>query len=354
MINVRDIGIGLNGPGNRNQLRRLEHSLAYYQEIGFRLVEIDPTPFGLVMNGELRRPQLEDFLSVLNGFDLRYNVHGLMRLNLAYDPRHEMCRRIMLCQIEICRAMGASRLVYHSGLQALDAVRYGVRRSLLTEEELASGARREVEAFKDLAPVAADAGVIIGMENGDPHQWEYDVIAQFGHPRSELSRHQARLNVAPIVRQLEAINHPNVGLTLDIGHLYIAAHDLGFDYLEAISEAAPWVKHLHVSDNFGRLDQGFDLEQDRWAFGEADVHLLPGWGSIPYDEAFARLPNYEGDLILEIKPGFRDYLGEGLETMQDILSRVPVTCMKPPSQTGERSPLRRAGGTATSRSTNAS
>jgi len=230
----------------------------------------------------------------------------------------------MRCQIEICRAMGASRLIHHSGLQALDAVRYGVRSSLLTEEELVSGARQEVEAFRDLAPVAADAGVIIGMENGDPHQWEYNVLAQFGRPRSELPIHHPRLKVAPIVRQLEAINHPNVGLALDIGHLYIAAHELGFDYLEAISEAAPWVKHLHVSDNFGRLDEGFDLEQDRWAFGEADVHLLPGWGNIPYHEAFAHLPNYEGDLILEIKPGFWDYLGQGLETMREILNGVSV------------------------------
>jgi sugar phosphate isomerase/epimerase len=324
MINVRDVGIALNGPGNRDQLRRLERSLAHFQEIGFPLVEIDPTPFSLIVNGELRRPQLADFLSILRGFDLRYSVHGLMRLNLAYDPRHELCRRIMRCQIEICRAMGASRLVYHSGLQALDAVRYRVRSSLLSEEELASGARREVEAFRDLAPVAADAGVVMGMENGDPHQWEYNVLAQFGRPRSELPTHHPRLKVAPIVRQLEAINHPNVGLALDIGHLYIAAHDLEFDYLEAISEAAPWVKHLHVSDNLGRLDQGFDLEQDRWAFGEADVHLLPGWGNIPYHEAFARLPNYEGDLILEIKPGFWDYLGEGLKTVQDILNRVSV------------------------------
>ena len=70
-------------------------------------------------------------------------------------------------------------------------------------------------------------------------------------------------------------------MTLDIAHLHIAAHDLGFDYLAAVAAAAPWVKHLHANDNFGRLDQGFDNEVDRWAYGEADIHLPPGWGSIP-------------------------------------------------------------------------
>jgi sugar phosphate isomerase/epimerase len=319
LIDVRDIGIGLDGAGSR--LRALERHLAYYDGLGYRLVEIDPGPYALIVDGELRRPQLESFSAVLDNFCLRYSIHGLPRVNLAYDPRHELCRRIMVAQIEICRAVGASTLVYHSGLQALNAARHGVRGSLLTDEELAEGARREVAAFRALAPVAADAGVTIGIENGDPHLWEYDVLARFGRPRSDLLKHHPRLHVRPIVRQLEAIDHPNVGMTLDVGHLYIAALDVGFDYLEAVGEAAPWLRHLHVSDNFGRIDQGIDTESERWAFGEADIHMPPGWGCIPYRELFARLPDYQGDVILEIKPGFWDYLGDALRTMQDILGQ---------------------------------
>ncbi len=324
MIHIRDIGISLNTPDHSSQLGQLEQDLTYFQELGFPLVEIDPSPFCLIVNSEVRQPQLQDFLDVLENFDLRYSIHGLCRLNLAYDPRHDLCRRIMLCQIEICRVVGAARLVCHSGLQALDAMRYGVRGSPLTDEELATGARQEIKALQDLAPIAADAGVTICMENGDPHQWEYDCLARFGLPRSEILKHHPRLHVGPIVRQLEAIDHPNVAMTLDVGHLYIAAHDLGFDYLEAICEAGPWVKHIHISDNFGHLDRGFDAEHDRWAYGEADLHLLPGWGSIPYREVLARLPNYEGDLILEIKSGFREYLGEGLETMRVILNDIEI------------------------------
>jgi len=319
MINVRDVGIDMSSPGRIRRLQQLEQGLAYFQEIGFRLVEIDTTPFGLIMNGELRRPQLEDFVAVLRNLDLRYSVHGLCRLNLAYDSRHELCRRVMLCQIEICRAMGGSVLVYHSGLQALDAARHGVHRSLLSDEELAAGARREVAAFKELAPVAADAGVTIGMENGDPHQWEYNVLAQYGLPHSVLPKHHPRLCIGPIVQQLEAIDHPNVGMTLDVGHLYIAAHELGFDFLAAVEEAAPWVRHIHAHDNFGLLDQGFNTEHDRWAFGEADIHLPPGWGDIPLRDVFAHLPDYEGDVVLEIKQDFFDYFDEGLIKMREIL-----------------------------------
>jgi sugar phosphate isomerase/epimerase len=174
-------------------------------------------------------------------------------------------------------------------------------------------------ALRELAPLARDAGVLIGMENGDSHLWEHNVIASFGRPRAELAQHHARLMIPPVVRQLEAIDDPAVGMTLDIAHLHIAAHDLGFDYLEAVEQAAPWVRHLHANDNFGRLDWGFDSEPDRWPYGEADVHLPPGWGSIPYAEVFARLPEYQGDLILEIKSGFVDYLGESLATMQRLV-----------------------------------
>ena len=322
MITIHHIGVPSDARGGTKSLKRLEQELDYLQRLGYTVIEIDLIAFGVIINGEVQPRPVANLAAVLNNFDLAYTVHGLSRLNLAYDPRHELCRQIMASQIEICRAIGAAQLVYHSGLQALDQVRYGVRRTLLSDDELAQGAQREVEAFKALAPLAAAAGVVIGMENGDSHRWEHNLMAQFGLPRAALAKHHARLYIDPIVRQLEAINHPHVALTLDIAHLHIAAHDMGFDYLAAVETAAPWVKHLHANDNFGRLDWGFDNEPDRWPYGEADIHLPPGWGSIPYEEVFARLPDYAGDLILEIKPGFQDYLDEALQNMRGILEKL--------------------------------
>ncbi|MBN1934033.1 MAG: sugar phosphate isomerase/epimerase [Anaerolineae bacterium] len=318
-MHVKNIGINLDHIGPWRKLDQLECQLDHFRMIGFKLIEIDITPFHLIINGQIHQPSLNAFLAVIRNFDLSYTVHGLLRLNLAYDSRHALCEQIMRSQIEICRAAGASRLVYHSGLQALDEVRYGVRQTLLSDDELAEGARYEVEAFRRLAPLAADAGVTIGMENGDTHRWEHEQMARFGLPREALSKHHARIHIMPIVCQLEAIDHPNVGLTVDVGHLYIAARDMGFDYLTAIKRAAPWLKHIHLSDNFGRLDWGFDQESDRWAFGEADVHMPPGWGEIPYREVFARWPDYHGDMIIELKPSFFDHAQGGLHVLQALL-----------------------------------
>ncbi|MEZ4836430.1 MAG: hypothetical protein R2873_31300 [Caldilineaceae bacterium] len=68
------------------------------------MIEVNPQPFAIIMDGEIRPQQLANFVSVLRNFDLRYSIHSYNRLNLAYDPRHDLCKRIMACQIEICRA----------------------------------------------------------------------------------------------------------------------------------------------------------------------------------------------------------------------------------------------------------
>jgi len=322
MIRVRDIGITLKVPTDAFPFRALASGLAVLREQGFALVEIEPTPFTVILDGELQPRQLARLVAVLEGAGLRFSVHGFGGLNLAYDPRHDLCRKIMRAQIELCRRVGADRLVYHSGLQALEEVRIGNRGTLLSAGELEDGARREAAALRELGRAAADAGVVIAVENLDPHLWEHQLVQSAGLPDSDIDRHLARLRIGPIVRQLEEVDHPNVGMTLDVAHLYLAAHDREFPYLEAVSEAAPWVRHLHVTDNFGRLDTGRPGEGDRRPFGEADLHLPPGWGSIPFHEVFARLPDYRGDLILEIGPGFEDSLAEARSTVREMLSSV--------------------------------
>ncbi|MEZ4837198.1 MAG: TIM barrel protein, partial [Caldilineaceae bacterium] len=210
-MHIDHIGFSFSVSAGFGALRKFEEGLDHLSRIGYTMIEVNPQPFAIIMDGEIRPQQLANFVSVLRNFDLRYSIHGYNRLNLAYDPRHDLCKRIMACQIEICRAAGADRLVYHSGLQALDDLHRGVRHTPLTEEELITGAAREVTAFQQLAPFAADAGVVIGMENGDSHLWEHTLMTRFGLPREALLKHHARLQITPIVRQLEAIDHPSVG-----------------------------------------------------------------------------------------------------------------------------------------------
>ena len=302
------------------RLDRLEQCLQYYTELGYTVAEVPITGLSVVINGKLLEPRVQRVKEILEKYNFRYTVHAPNRTNLAYRENHELEKSVLKASIEFCGIIGAKRMVYHSGLQALDAAHSGMV-ILPSDDELERGKEREITALIELAPLAVDADVIIGLENGDPHLWEYALLKQNSREPHELAKYHARLRIAPIIEQLEAINHPNVAMTLDLAHLHLATHALGDDYLAAVEEASPWVRHLHINDNFGKLDTGFDSEKDRLPYGEADLHLPVGWAVIPFAEAFAKLGDYEGDIILEIKDRYWDHFGEALQNTKQILER---------------------------------
>ncbi len=319
-MNIKGIGKDISDGYVDGRLERLRECLAYVQELGYATGELGISGLNVIVNGELMPKQVETIQAVLSGYHLRYTVHAPNRTNLAFGYDLDQDKAILRACLRFCHAIDAHVLVYHSGLQALDAARTGMV-PLPDDDALVRGAEREVKALRELAPLAADLGVIIGMENGDPHLWEYAVLKANDKPPEELPKYHGRLRIAPIVAQLEAIDHPNAGMTLDLAHLHLATHALGVDYLDEVALAAPWVRHLHVNDNFGKLDVGFDSEKDRLPYGEADLHLPPGWAAIPLAKAFNQLKGYEGDLILEIKDRYWDHFGEALNNTRQLLNQ---------------------------------
>ena len=317
-MKVHNLGIDI--PDTRVDGRRqiLIDELAHAQTVGFGLAELSMPSLNVIINGELISQRVETIRQALAPFDLRYSVHAPGRTNLAFGPDLDLEYRVLKACVRFCHAIGARVLVYHSGLQALDAARAG-RAPLPDEDELARGAEREVAALRKLALIADDLGVFIGMENGDPHLWEYAVLMREGKEAEDLPQYHGRMRTSALVAQAEAVNHSSVGLLLDLAHLHLATNVLGEDYLEAISVATPWVRHVHINDNFGKLDAGIDYEGYRLAYGEADLHLPPGWGAIPFAQAFERMNDYEGDIVLEIKERYRDHLDEALENTRRIL-----------------------------------
>ena len=318
-MNIHGVGKDVSGGYLNGHLEHLEKALDYYQQLGFTVAEVPITGLSVVINGKLFQPRVRRVKEVLARYPFRYTVHAPNRTNLAYGQDHDLEKAVLRASIEFCAEIGAKRLVYHSGLQALDAARTGLV-SLPDDDSLQRGMEQEVTALSELAPVAADSDVVIGLENGDPHLWEYALMKSNHKSPDDLSKYHARLRIQPIIDQLAAINHPNIGMTLDLAHLHLATHALGDNYLEAVSLAAPWVRHLHMNDNFGKLDVGFDNETDRLPYGEADLHLPPGWAAIPFRESFQRLANYEGDIILEIKHQYWDHFGEALENTRQLLN----------------------------------
>ena len=279
----------------------------------------------MIINGRLQQQRVDKVLAVTKGFNFIYTVHAPLRLNLAFPqswpghpPELDHEQNVFVACLDFCTAIGAKVMVYHSGLIALQQTAFGLS-PLPDDEALEQAREQEVAALRELMPLAAERGVVVAMENRDPHPWEVATLIRAGLPPEQLIKYHAGMNIPDLIQQVEAVNHPNLGLTLDFGHLFLAANYCGFDYLEAIRKAAPYVRHLHGSDNFGRLGGAFDDLSERIAYGDGDVHLPPGWGEIPHIEALAQLPEYNGLYILELRPRFHEHFSEALKTMQHII-----------------------------------
>jgi sugar phosphate isomerase/epimerase len=299
-------------------LEDVASELAYYQECGFDIVELSVHDLDLVLNGRLQQRQLDAVLAPVRHFPFEYTVHSPDRMNLAFNDDPELEKDVFAASLEFSAAAGARVMVYHSGLSAFDCVRWPGS-GWPNETQMLRAQETEAEALSALLPLAARYGMTVGMENTNYRGYEEAQMRHFGLPTSAMRTFFPALYLSELVRQLERVDHPNLGLTLDVGHLFTSARPCGFDYLEAIREAAPHIRHLHISDNFGRPEGPFRGPKEKNSHGEGDLHLPPGWGDVPLASVFQILPQYAGALILELRDRYRPHYREARDTVLNYL-----------------------------------
>lgn len=127
-----------------------------------------------------------------------------------------------------------------------------------------------VRFIKKLLPYASKYGVTICIENL-PFYIEYS-------------------NVNSTLKMIKEINSPNVKMCLDTGHYNCV--DKSVDIYTTILNIGENLKVLHVHDNDGSGDQ----------------HLLPGKGSINWDDFFKALKDikFDGSISFETESGNKD------------------------------------------------
>ncbi len=151
--------------------------------------------------------------------------------------------------VECCQALGGTVLCgpYHSALGE-----FAGRGP--TEDELNWAA----EGLADMAEAADEAGLTLGVEY--------------------LNRFECYLinSAAEAVKLLEMVNHPRCKTMFDTFHANIEEKD----FAQAIRTAAPYLAHVHISEN------------DR---------STPGVGNVSWDATFDTLKaiNYDGWLMVE-------------------------------------------------------
>jgi len=334
-------GIGINAHGGRldGDLELLEHDLARFQRAGFDYVEIPIHGVDAILNGRLNPRQVKRVKEMLAKFShLKYTTHCSNWLNLMDAEEFPLHRSIFEASIDFTSEIEAEILVYHSGKVELGDEYLGhaaFTRELLSIPDrtfIEDQERVERETLAELAEVAGRKGVTICVENADPRVdegavWELarrvrvNGVDLFHHITSggDIALYNYGGVIECLVRQVGGVGRDNVGITLDVGHAYIASNYYGFDFLDAIALASPLVRHIHVHDNFG-TPAGLDRRQIVLiAEGKGDLHMPVGWGKIPYREVFSRLKGYEGVVLLELKPRYDAYLEDALLGVRSLL-----------------------------------
>lgn len=223
------------------------------------LVELPTFDHDLVVGGRIRRPQLETLRRACAGRGVAYSVHGPLAINLM-DPAIHLSRHMQVLEasLDVAAAIGAEHYVLHAGLT-----------KETRHEAIEDAYRRQRELLATAGDLARERRLTICVET----LFEYDGFVHTASP-------------SRLAMELDAIGHADVMATIDFSHSYLKLDAAGCRdrFLAEIQALAPFARHLHVHDSFGRQDDLWMYTQsERLAYGHGDLHLPVGWGDIPWD-----------------------------------------------------------------------
>lgn len=252
------LGFGITAKKVGPDMSNLGTMLDQIAAAGCTTAELSLAELGIVSGGRVLRPQLDRADRICRERSLRLTIHGPLSINLCLPEERIACHLAALgASLEAASELGGLHYVLHAGYvhQATDA-----------EVETAYALQRERLAV--VAERARELGVIVCVEN---------VFSGFDGALETPSPSR-------LARELADIGHPFIRATLDFSHARLHAAITGGDFLAEIQVLAPYAKHLHLHDSFGRPDDSWTPSAgERMALGQGDIHLPIGWGDAPWD-----------------------------------------------------------------------
>lgn len=291
-------GIGYTLRSDSPDFADLEDKLDEAERLGVDFVELPMFCWTLVAGGRVMPNPLDRLIRLTRGRPFGYTVHGPLAINLMETPSRLAGHAALLdAAIEVAGALDAVNLVIHSGC---------VRDP---DETFALAYARQRDALQRAGDRAGRSGVTLCVEN----------IFRFAPMRETASP-------ARLAGEIDAIAHPCVRATLDVSHAYLRCADGKLDAAAEIAALAPYARHIHVHDSFGRPLESWTMDEaERLGLGEGDLHLPVGWGSLPWDH-FARTlaPEPGAILNLELNGRYWSALPAQLEALRALAGRTPV------------------------------
>lgn len=281
---IKGIGVAVNTNDYAGDLARFDDYLTFVESTGADYAEFGAHGLDIIVNARHMEKRVREVERICSDHDLRYTLHAPAGLNFMDDRYPGLQQDVARSLIDLGARTGAELLVIHAGRAPGDG-------GVVPSGEMR---RKERHALVEVGDIGAESGVKIAVEN-------LNAMAISGGLQS------TGVDLGVLSAEIAEIDHPNVGLALDVSHALSAAGHLGRDYLESIKVAAPQVTHIHLNDSAAKPNyEGFpNRYQDRVVFGIDDLHLPVGWGEIDYGSVFALLaPKEPVIMTLEIDPRY--------------------------------------------------
>jgi sugar phosphate isomerase/epimerase len=280
-------------------VRPLAEDLEALRSAGPDFVEVWPQNLGVILGGDLDTGRLREVEGPLDA-GTAYTVHAPLEVNLMDLTSHGLQREVLHASLRFAKEIGAEVVVCHAGQRVgtRDA-RHSIRDQLLAERF----------ALREAGNLAQELGVTIAVENYYPER-----------PILRGAVYDYSVWPSQLAEQISLVDHPAVGICLDVGHAALAANFFGFDLVEECATAAPLVRHVHLHDNLQRTNlTGEPQVSEHTAYGLGDLHLPPGRGTIPLEDLFRRMDFPEKPLCcVELSPEHFTSIPEAIRSARDL------------------------------------
>ena len=237
---------------------------------------------------------------LLEADHLAYTVHAPLEVDLMDLTSHSLQRDVLDASLRFAYVIGAEVVVCHAGQ------RIGARDALHSIRDQLSA---ELSALREAGELAGELGLTIAVENYYPEQ-----------PILRGTVYDYSVWPSQLAEQISTVDHPAVGICLDVGHAALAAAVFGFDFIEECAAVAPLVRHVHLHDNLQRTNHtGEPAVSEHTVYGLGDLHLPPGRGTIPLGNLFRRMDFPENpSCCVELSPELFSLVPESIQSAREL------------------------------------
>lgn len=234
--------------------RSIKDSVRCLADAGFRQIELS--------GGTHAYPaMLDDLLELQQQYQLSYRCHNYFPppqqhfvLNLSALLPEDLARSVehVAKAIDWSQQLGGDKLAIHAGFRIQPEVRelgQPIALKSLMPEEVAL--QRFCEVWPQLKQMAAAKGVTLYIEN-NVFSYANKLMFQGENPFLATDHNS-------IQTLLALTGSP---LLLDVAHLKVSAHSLGFDFATQLRQLFGQADYIHLSDNNGEADSNQGLVQD--------------------------------------------------------------------------------------------